>query len=1827
MKRLKLFFACLLMAVLSIGQMWAELTNTYTKITSATSLDESAEYVIGNVDDYGCPTNTGGTSINTTEASWVHWSAKNVDGGFYLYNGSVYLKVPTSNAWGSGTSSDCSVLTTNNEGILSGNDGNDDRILVKNSNNAYLRWYKSGQTKAFLYKVEAASSTGGGQEQSGDGYVLVENTNQIGAGDYLIVYDNTYALNTHYGNTNANTYGTYVDVSEYYTSSTKTIASNSTTDALAYVVAETTNGYSIKRKSATEYLGCTTATNSGLRWDTEFTTSVDEWTLGVGAITSVEQTGRGIRWNNNSGQYRFATYATDGQKAIQLFKKVSTAKVEKPTISGDEYFVNNTSVELSCTTDGATIYYTMDGSDPKSGTEYTAALPISSTTTVKAIAKLGDDWSAVEEKTFHKAENKTVAEALEIINNLADNAKTEAFYCVHGVITGTPNIDWESTYKNATYDIKDAEVDNVLNVFRGKFTNNADFDQADMIREGDEVTVFGQLTKYVKNTTTTPEVAQGNYITVFYPKARLAWSANSFLADIDASENAFPTLTNTNSVTVTYSSSDPTKAEIDENTGAITLHAVGENITITASFAGNAQYKANSVTYTLNIGSSVPKGNITYNCDGATTCPENVLNATNLPAELPVVTKAGKNFGGWFTDADKTVPAVASAAISSDVTLYAKWLDPYTVAEALAIIDALADNGTIEGQYVSGVISQVDSYNSTYHSITYWISADGTTTSQLEVYSGLIGNAATPLGKEAFDAADNLEVGDVVTIYGTLKKYVKNETTTPEFDKNNTIYSFNRPVVSVTGVTLESTASVFVGGTVTLHASVVPVNAATKTINWSVESGATYASVANGVVTGIAEGTAVIRAASAEDANIYAECTVTVSQLPVWATTYTSNIKLSTEGGTSASEAKVKFNGEETEYDAIKAGTSGTAGAVVINVPAGATALHFHAYSWYNETVELTVSAPTGVTVTPSAAININQNSGISNNSPFTLEDGSTPQYDAYYAVSLSGNSEPVALTISVNNPTSGKRFVLFGVNQEGGLVLESISVGGTASVLEYTDGQHFDPTGLSVTGHYSDASTAPITEDIVWAFDPDPLTEGTTSVSVTATAAGFTSAAFVVNGLTVASAAPLSPWATTWTSNLDDITGSKVKFYGEETEYAALKAGTSGTAGTATLHIPAQATELHLHAYGWNTEDVTLSITAPAGVTVTPASLTLNRNSGFASNSPFTLAEGSTPQTDAYYALSLSGNTDAIELTISATEGKRFLLFGVNQVGGVVPVLESIEIKGDLTTKTGYKAGDALNLAGLTVEATYSLGGVAQTPVDITNDPELELTYSPLVENQTSVTITASYKGQTDEITITDLDPVASADPLIYVSKLNVNFASVEVGESVPAAETVTVTLTNVASVTATLGGTNADAFSVSPASLTESGDITISILANTDAAASYAATLTISDGEGGADDKTVNLSFTVNEPVVEDDVTGTWTLVTNATTLAAGRKVIIAQYVEADGAINTMAGQASNNRSVIASTVAGATLTPAVGTKVMTLADAGEGNFYLKTSDGEYLYNASTSSKSYLRTKAEEENVSWTIAVDAEGVATITSVENTNRTKMRYNPNTSGSPLFNCYASGQEDIALYMLEEDTPDYGTYHRDVTSGNYGTICLPKAGTIEGAMLYSIGSYEGGMIYVDEAGTTLEAGVPYIFYATASQLNVTYTSATVEETPGHANGLYGYYDPNNMATDAAAQFDIPDDQGYYILYQNAYWLVSGREAYINNFRAYIKISAITNVQQAPGIRRVAMQVNGQNTTTGVDALNAGDAPVKVMINGQLFILRGEKMYDAQGRLVK
>lgn len=88
-------------------------------------------------------------------------------------------------------------------------------------------------------------------------------------------------------------------------------------------------------------------------------------------------------------------------------------------------------------------------------------------------------------------------------------------------------------------------------------------------------------------------------------------------------------------------------------------------------------------------------------------------------------------------------------------------------------------------------------------------------------------------------------------------------------DGNNTI--------AVTGVTLNKTAMVLtVGGTETLTATVEPADATNKSVEWA-SSNEAVATVANGVVTAVKDGTATIAVKTADGGKI-ASCTLTVKR-------------------------------------------------------------------------------------------------------------------------------------------------------------------------------------------------------------------------------------------------------------------------------------------------------------------------------------------------------------------------------------------------------------------------------------------------------------------------------------------------------------------------------------------------------------------------------------------------------------------------------------------------------------------------------------------------------------------------------------------------------------------------------------------------------------------------------------------------------------------------------------------------------------------------------------------------------------------------------------
>lgn len=119
----------------------------------------------------------------------------------------------------------------------------------------------------------------------------------------------------------------------------------------------------------------------------------------------------------------------------------------------------------------------------------------------------------------------------------------------------------------------------------------------------------------------------------------------------------------------------------------------------------------------------------------------------------------------------------------------------YTIAKAKELIDA--GKGLSENVYVKGTVSQASKeLNATYGSLSYYISDDGTTGNELQVYGGL------SFESQKFTSVEDIKVGDVVVVYGKLKKFG----TTYELDKNNILISLNGKTTGITNITADEAA-------------------------------------------------------------------------------------------------------------------------------------------------------------------------------------------------------------------------------------------------------------------------------------------------------------------------------------------------------------------------------------------------------------------------------------------------------------------------------------------------------------------------------------------------------------------------------------------------------------------------------------------------------------------------------------------------------------------------------------------------------------------------------------------------------------------------------------------------------------------------------------------------------------------------------------------------------------------------------------------------------------------------------------------------------------
>lgn len=213
--------------------------------------------------------------------------------------------------------------------------------------------------------------------------------------------------------------------------------------------------------------------------------------------------------------------------------------------------------------------------------------------------------------------------------------------------------------------------------------------------------------------------ANGDYTIKQDAKATELASYTNVATVTDAEGNAI------SGATVTYSSSDSEHADVskDNNGNVVIDQTVPGKYTITASYAGDDTYAASSATYTITV--------------------EENLNLTGAGTEE----------------------------------------NPYTVGDALTIInkDRIADLGT--GVYVKGTVTKVTSenINSNYGSLNYTITDADATSNSIDVYGGLY------VGNTKFTEISQVAAGDIVLVKGDLFNY---NNKTPEINKNNYIVKF-----------------------------------------------------------------------------------------------------------------------------------------------------------------------------------------------------------------------------------------------------------------------------------------------------------------------------------------------------------------------------------------------------------------------------------------------------------------------------------------------------------------------------------------------------------------------------------------------------------------------------------------------------------------------------------------------------------------------------------------------------------------------------------------------------------------------------------------------------------------------------------------------------------------------------------------------------------------------------------------------------------------------------------------------------------------------------
>lgn len=495
-----------------------------------------------------------------------------------------------------------------------------------------------------------------------------------------------------------------------------------------------------------------------------------------------------------------------------------------------------------------------------------------------------------------------------------------------------------------------------------------------------------------------------------------------------------------------------------------------------------------------------------------------------------------------FRNASNTIIVPVTVQDSSNPAHAGTEQDPYTGADAMIVGNKLEAGAVTEGSfYIKGeVVSFEESFNPTYGNFSFKI--DG----------GFIG-WRLKFGSEftPFTSADDLSIGDTVTMYAQIQNYQGKPET-----KGGYIVSIEKPTVAPTSIELDKTElELEVGQMAQLTATVLPANATNKNVEWTIDQTTGVVSCEDGLVTALEEGTATVVATALGDPTVKAECAVTVSA----ATKELTSVELS---GTPKTEyfAGEAYSREGLTLSAVYSDQSQE------DVTAVAT------WEISKETAEagdteITISASyNNLSDSMNVAVTVTLKPG-SEALPYTVAEARAAidnggDITGVYAVgyvskivtAFNGQYNNVSFNISADGLQSGDQLqgyrtavasaddvavgdkvVLKGnlkkyndtYEFDAGNTIESrvqptavlsVEITGTASQTEYAPNATYSHEGLVAVANLDNGAKSDVSSVATWAINPTTATLGDTEITVTATYDNVTSEGFAVS-VTVTSA------------------------------------------------------------------------------------------------------------------------------------------------------------------------------------------------------------------------------------------------------------------------------------------------------------------------------------------------------------------------------------------------------------------------------------------------------------------------------------------------------------------------------------------------------------------------------------------------------------------------------------------------------------------------------------------------------------------------------------